>query len=423
MKRAFILIVSLGLSLYANETTFAQANASRNAKVPVSIDVNAGLKNQVPMKLSDFADSIAYISLKGLPRVPIGWVINLEMTTDNLFVLASDVTGLLRFNRKGELLNRIGKFGNGPGELSMGSDFSLSPSESRVFFQRNFTKNLLSFSYDGKFIEDLNLDKNRLSSRTIILAPNRILQLGAKVAPPEPIPPGYYEANLIDKKGTAIQKVASPLTNTPDWRSRPRANKIGFSGERSEVWYKNRYLFDAYGSDTLYEATSAGIVPRYYLNKGKFSGPKWMKDLFKSRTESYAGDFLTTQGVFESDAFLLFRGRLKESCHLIRVNKSNNTAGSMKATGIPQNAPYPSTLKIPNDLDGGISFFPEFTNREGTIWICTLSAVDYREEIKALADKGKIELRNKSNKAVALYNTLTDDDNPVVVLVYLKQKK
>jgi hypothetical protein len=105
------------------------------------------------------------------------------------------------------------------------------------------------------------------------------------------------------------------------------------------------------------------------------------------------------------------------------VNKADNTSASMKAGHVPQNAPYPSTLKIPNDLDGWISFFPEFTNREGNIWICTLSALDYREEIKGLAAKGKIDLTKKTNRAVALYNKLTDDDNPVVVLIYLKQKK
>ncbi|MCX6225164.1 MAG: 6-bladed beta-propeller, partial [Bacteroidia bacterium] len=148
MKRVYLFSALLFLSLHAFEPAHAQVYGPRNKKAPISIDVFAGLKNQIKMKLSDFADSIAYIPLQGLPEVPIGWVANLEMTPDELFVLASHEIGLLRFNYSGKLKNRIGRIGNGPGELSMGSDFSLSPEEKRIYFHRNFTHNELCFSYD-----------------------------------------------------------------------------------------------------------------------------------------------------------------------------------------------------------------------------------------------------------------------------------
>ncbi|MFA6127734.1 MAG: 6-bladed beta-propeller [Bacteroidales bacterium] len=423
MKRAFHFTALLLLSLTAVETIPAQTNNARNKRTPISIDVVAGIKTQVKMKLSDFADSIVYIPLQGLPDFPIGWVVNLEMTPDELFVLASHEIGLLRFNLAGKLKNRIGGIGNGPGELSMGSDFSLSPEEKRIYFHRNFTHNELCFSYDGKFIEDIKPDKSKLSERTIMLSPNRILKIGAKRPPPEVIPPGNYEALLLDRKGTEIQKILSPLANTTEWRSQPFANKISFTGERSEVWYKNKYLFDAYASDTLFEASPEGMAARYFLNKGKYAGPKWLQGLFSSRTKSLSGDYIVNQPVFESDDYLLFRARLQSICYLVRVNKKDNTTGSLKAANIPDNAPYPSMLKIPNDLDGGISFYPQFTNREGNIWICTVTALDYREEMKELAKKGKIDLSKKSNRSVALYNQLKEEDNPVIVLVYLKRKK
>jgi len=423
MKKAVLFPTLLVLGLYPFEPTYAQVNNPREKKIPISIDVVAGLKNQVKMKLSDFADSIAYIPLQGLPDFPIGWVANLEITTDELFVLASHETGLLRYSLTGKLKNRIGRIGNGPGELSMGSDFSLSPEEKRIYFHRNFTHNELCFSYDGKFIEEIKPDKSKLSARTIMLSPNRILKIGAKRTPPEVIPPGNYEALLVDRKGTEIQKILSPLTNITEWRSQPFANKISFTGERSEVWFKNKYLFDAYASDTLFEASSEGIAARYFLNKGKYAGPKWLQDLFKSRTESYSSDFIVNQAVFESDDYLLFRARLQTGCYLVRVNKKDNTAGSIKAANVPENASYPTTLKIPNDLDGGGAFYPQFTNREGNIWICPVTALDYLDEIKELAKKGKIDLNKKSNRAVALYHQLKEEDNPVIILVYLKKLK
>jgi hypothetical protein len=423
MKRASLFSVALLLSLHSSQPTSAQVKNPLTKKSPISIDVATGLKNQVKMKLSDFADSIAYISLQGLPDYPIGWVINLQMTPDDLFVLASHEIGLLRFNRNGQLKNKIGRIGNGPGELSMGSDFSLSPEEKRVYFHRNFTHNELCYSYDGKFFEDIKPDKSHLAGRTILLSSNRILKIGARRTPPEAIPPGNYEALLLDRKGTEIQKILSPLKNTEEWRSRPYANMMTFSGERSEVWYKNKYLFDAYASDTVYEASPEGITPRYFLNKGKFAGPKWLAGLFSSRTTSLSKDFIVNQAVFESDDYLLFRARFQTNCYLVRINKMDNTSGSMKAANVPENAGYPPTLKITNDLDSGVSFYPEFTNREGTVWISSMSALDYLEEIKELAKKGNLDLKKKSNRAVALYNQLKEDDNPIIMLVYLKQKK
>ncbi len=409
MKRVFHFSALLAICLAAGEI-----------KPPITIDVVAGMKNQVKMKLSDFADSITYIPLQGLPDFPIGWVINLQMTPDEVFVLASHGIGLLRFSRNGQLKNKIGRIGNGPGELSMGSDFSLLPEEKRVYFHRNFTHNELCYSYDGKFIEDIKADKSKLSGRTIMLSPNRILKIGAKRTPPEVIPPGNYEAILVDRKGAAIQTVSSPLKNTDEWRSRPQAMMMTFSGERSEVWYKNKYLFDACASDTVYEASPEGIKARYFLNKGKYAGPKWLGGLFSSRTKSLSSDFIVNQAVFESDDFLLFRARLQTKCYLVRMNKKENSPASMMAANVPENAGYPPTLKIPNDLDGGISFYPEFTNREGNIWISTITALEYLQEIKELAKKGKIDLSKKSNRAVALYNQLKEEDNPVVMLVYLK---
>jgi len=423
MKRVIHFLGLLILCLSVMEIIAGQSNNPQNKKAPISIDVIAGFKNQVKMKLSDFADSIAYIPLQGMPDFPIGWVINLQMTPDELFVLASHEIGLLRFTRNGQLKNKIGRIGNGPGELSMGSDFSLSPEDNRIYFHRNFTHNELCFSYNGKFIEDIKPDKSYLAGRTIMLSPNRILKIGAKRTPPEVIPPGNYEALLLDRKGTEIQKIISPLANTPEWRSQPFVNMVSFTGERSEVWYKNKYLFDAYASDTVYEASPEGIAARYFLNKGKYAGPKWLAGLFSSRTTSLSSDFIVNQAVFESDDYLLFRARLQTHCYLVRVNKKDNTPASMTASNIPGNAGYPPTLKIPNDLDDGISFYPEFTNREGNIWISTITALDYMEEIRDLAKKGKIDLSKKTNRAVTLYNRLKEEDNPVVILVYLKQKK
>jgi hypothetical protein len=68
-----------------------------------------------------------------------------------------------------------------------------------------------------------------------------------------------------------------------------------------------------------------------------------------------------------------------------------------------------------NDLDNGVHFYPEWTNRNGDIWIKAIEAIDFIHLINSsVQSEIDGELRTFLNK-------LNVDDNTVLELVYLKK--
>ena len=172
-KNILIVIVFLVLSncnLPVDDNPKEERQELPELEIPYSLDIVSALKNNADFKLSDFGDSLSYVPLKGLPEMPIVFLLNVELDGEEIFVFASHRTGILRFSKNGDLINRIGSYGNGPGELSPGSRFSLSLEEKLVYVQRNYTYNVLGFTYEGEYLGDLITDEKKLSSKILPLS-------------------------------------------------------------------------------------------------------------------------------------------------------------------------------------------------------------------------------------------------------------
>ena len=70
-----------------------------------------------------------------------------------------------------------------------------------------------------------------------------------------------------------------------------------------------------------------------------------------------------------------------------------------------------------NDLDGGISFFPQKTLKDGEQLIDWKSAEEFRDEILSLDyDAQKAKYGERFDKVYQLANSLKEDDNPVLII-------
>ena len=104
-------------------------------------------------------------------------------------------------------------------------------------------------------------------------------------------------------------------------------------------------------------------------------------------------------------AFLLINDQVNH--HLIEYDKRTGISKSM----ILHNQ---DDLGFSNDIDNGSNFYPEWTNRNGNIWIKAIEAIDF------------IHLNNSSVQSEidgelrAFLNRLQVDDNTVLEIVYLK---
>lgn len=63
--------------------------------------------------------SIQYIPLETTDSCLISNLLNLQVTTDYMFMYNGKTEEVLQFDRKGKFIRRVGRQGNGPGEYSM----------------------------------------------------------------------------------------------------------------------------------------------------------------------------------------------------------------------------------------------------------------------------------------------------------------
>lgn len=161
--------------------------------------------------------------------------------------------------------------------------------------------------------------------------------------------------------------------------------------------------------------TALPISSDYLLRIGGFRLPPEVGDPY---------DFIVNQCVFESSDCILFRACFKGNEYLVRMDKNSGQLNSQELYGASFYNKPKGDGKLPliaNDIDHGVDFYPHFTNRKGDIWIYSISALDYKEEMDALEQDGKIDLNDQTNKAVNLYHSLADDDNPILMLLGLSK--
>ena len=109
----------------------------------------------------------------------------------------------------------------------------------------------------------------------------------------------------------------------------------------------------------------------------------------------------------------------------IKYTKASKSLSSMKTLFIlPDNPkePAPVSPKFENDIDGGISLGPGKPNREGNIWTYKFDAINFKNKLsnehflnsKALNPEKKDALKK-------LVDSISADDNPIIMVIYLKK--
>jgi hypothetical protein len=147
-------------------TTVACSNAKDNDSSIVKIDADKDYP-VLNLKLTDIAD-VSYIPLKGssnpslMQISPVVQTFNIFIAKDRLFILDRNRTDskILVYDYSGKPLYRIGRHGNGPGELSYdGFRFTVDIKRNEVYIWDSNSK-LFVFDLNGSFIKSQTFDRN-----------------------------------------------------------------------------------------------------------------------------------------------------------------------------------------------------------------------------------------------------------------------
>ncbi|WP_294611037.1 6-bladed beta-propeller [uncultured Bacteroides sp.] len=103
------------------------------------------------VKMSDIADEMAIIQPDSIDYK------GARIVHASSFFLAGTEQGILKYNNQGHFIGRIGSIGQGPGEYSGFYAMAINETERIIYVYRMNTSELLSFSYEGTFLNKHSL--------------------------------------------------------------------------------------------------------------------------------------------------------------------------------------------------------------------------------------------------------------------------
>ncbi|WP_434035525.1 6-bladed beta-propeller [Formosa sp. 4Alg 33] len=136
------------LSLIILITVFISCNSENEKKgILVKFDNSNTIINY-----TDYMDSIYYIKLDN--KYPLANISKAKYSNGNFYILDKAASAIVVFNKSGEYINKLEKFGRGPDEYSGITDFDINPSTNNISILDGNRKKIMEYNQKGKLIND-----------------------------------------------------------------------------------------------------------------------------------------------------------------------------------------------------------------------------------------------------------------------------
>ena len=343
------------------------------------IDLSANLSNEKVKAISSIAHSIKYIPLESTDECLLSNELQIYCG-DFVFVGDQKTQLFFRFDLNGNLLNQIGKRGNGPGEYSGAIFFHVNESEESVYVVSVPDRSLYIYTYDGQFVKKVAIEE---SSWTIAMDKDYIYYYN-----------NYYnrikkdknrfELFKADKNGKVINKTPTSIKSEKD--DMLLFDLPFFYYYKSAVYYKNAV------HDFVYKINDKGKMEPHYEIVCKELSKHDEKD-FKN-LQKY-GEKVGVRNIFENDNLLLITYVYKNEFNYLFVDKQtwalSNVTNNKSESGFEE------------DIKKGPAFTSVPNNGSEQNKLVSIVYPDRYSELKNCLDK-----------------EINEDDNPVIVIAELR---
>jgi hypothetical protein len=353
--------------------------------------------------LSAIADDITYIQLDN--SVPLGIIYSLKLTNDFIYLSAKDA-GILQFDRKGNLIRKIGRIGRGPGEYMFGRRFAIDEKTGKVFVLD--PDKIKLYSKNGGFIKDLSYKDY------IEYMGGDIEFYNSKLFIADYLVTGDSKFNwiILDTLGKLVARKTNSVL--------PFNTNTSIGG--SVYQFDNKLFYYNLLNDTIFS-----ISPDF-SNKGAYlfaQGPfRWPRGKVNTDIEPWKKIFKPMK-MFETNQFIvLLYSYLDRNAFALIDKKTKKTFQGMM---LEENSANRKSSKpcIVNDLDGGLPLSIEtnyFTSNKEEYITDFLYPFDLKtyisgNEFKNILPKSNVKKIELEKLAVGL----TETDNPILVIAKLKK--
>jgi hypothetical protein len=343
--------------------------------------------------LSEYADSIQYIPLSF--EVPIRSIRAIDFYDDLIFIGAG-IEGMLIFKTDGSFYKKIGNNGRGPGEYYSVNSFTIDYGNNLIYIlDAGRAAKILVYSFNGDFKYELSNINLQGVFQKIVLLDNKLYLFEIFIAGS-----ALYNWVEIDLNGNVVstKKNSIPIINTiatiyinPVYKYQ---NGIG---------YWNQY------NDTLFRIEDGKFSARYFFAKGDFRLP--------TDNTSELDKYFRVINILESDRYVWIIEINSPTDNVIILDKVKRL--SMSANDNNKISLY----GITNDVDGGLNFVPKsYFKENGYEYLIGINdAFLLKSHATSEAFKNSTpKYPEKKKELERLANSLSENDNPVLMIVKLK---
>ncbi|TKG94931.1 6-bladed beta-propeller [Puteibacter caeruleilacunae] len=356
------------------------------------------------IRLSEFADDIEYISLES--NIPITYINNLAY--DEAYIVSTVKKPLARYDLQGKLLNTYGAIGHGPQEYLYARTFAVNKSLQQVVIECQ--NRMLFFEITGKYLYSVDI-KCRDNVRDIyFVGDNRIALFFDNTSGR-----AKYNWLVVDLMGNIIEE---------------KHNSVMFSNPKNIAWseaiitYKinDQVCYYEQFNDTVFALNCNNRVGKFVIDKQdhKFT-PEWYMN--------YTNQAFTKGRVSNMNNYIFWPISFVETSdyffvHYHGLDYKHNVAMCSKSDDSIVLNPKGKTGGLINDIDGGLSFIPKkcFSIKGDEYLIGWYYPYELKAHVASDAFKNSNPQYPEKKKALEkLANSLSENDNPVLMLVKLKE--
>lgn len=363
------------------------------------------------LNVTDFATDIKYIPLSN--KIRLGRIITMKLTSKAIYIVSDASSGgegnglqtLVRFDRSGQNPIQIGRVGKGPREYLSAANFAVDEFNNRIYISGKINT-VLVFDTLGNYIHqfkfqnpDQRFSRLEYFGNGKLFVPEQIL--GAQ---------SPHLWSVIDTLGNVI---LSKRNSTPPFETHlgPRSGTFKFK-DKISYWVDYNDTIFTISPDLSWEAS-------YIITPGEHKvihqNLPFSPDLPEKLLEFYS-----PRSFIETNQYLISRYNYKGKFAYVFIEK--NTQKTFIA--------YFEWKRdkrggIPNNFDGGTAFGPDvyFTDGKNEYLAGTVQPFQLKIRVTSQTFKNSTpKYPEKEKELEKLAKSLNENDNPVLMLVKLKNK-
>jgi hypothetical protein len=350
--------------------------------------------------LSEIAEEITYVQLSN--SILFGNIVSVELT-DSLIFVTPALKELFVYDYNGNFIRQIGNQGRGPGEYKYANKFTLDRNKEIVYILDGIKHAFLKYSFKGNFIEIIEpkIDDIKLYGEVVFSGDKLILFEGINQGE------GKYDWVVLDTKGNILFEKLNAIEQFPSYHF--------CIGNKQEA-FRNTFYYWNQINDTIFKITNKKYEPAFIFTQGNFRFPK------QKINETYT-EYFFPRVIFFTKHYLFIAYIFNYKNYTGVYVKSENQLYNVNVT---EDWNFINGPGIPNDFDSGVPLIPLTYYRDKYDKEYLIGAINpFQLKVHVASEafkKSNPKYPEKKKELEKLANSLNENDNPVLMLVKLKEK-